>query len=95
MTKPGRQLQREHGAFAPGAWAHGKDPGPALRHRPGGQGGLSLEVLELIVESLAELNPLALDEMRDHLPELGGGSKSATGRRLSDGQAQGPHHNRA
>ena len=32
---------------------------------------LSLEVLELIVESLAELNPLALDEMREHLPELG------------------------
>lgn len=32
---------------------------------------LALEVLELIVESLAELNPQALAEMQDHLPELG------------------------
>ncbi len=38
---------------------------------PVDKAALSLEVLELIVESLAELNPLALDEMRDHLPELG------------------------
>lgn len=32
---------------------------------------LSLEVLELIVEGLAELNPVALDEMQEHIPELG------------------------
>ncbi|MFH2127576.1 MAG: hypothetical protein ABIK12_13740 [Pseudomonadota bacterium] len=44
------------------------------------QAALSLEVLELIVQSLAELNPLALDEMREHLPELG--------RRLKERYAQ-------
>lgn len=32
---------------------------------------LALEVLEMIVESLAELNPVALDEMQGHIPELG------------------------
>ncbi len=32
---------------------------------------LALEVLELIVESLAELNPAALNEMQEHIPELG------------------------
>ncbi len=46
----------ENMGFCSGAWAHGKDPGPALGHRPGGQGALSLEC-GVIVESLAELNP--------------------------------------